>query len=205
MSKRKGVSLEDKRKRMLELFYEKKDVFQLKELEKLGPAEKGVIAQSVKDVVQALVDDGYVDSEKIGTSVYFWAFPSKATQTWKRKISDLESKLEELTKQKDTITNDAKRAKLDREDTEERDELIKKALELKVERDKLVKLVEQYKDSDPDVIKQEQKDIETAKCAGNRWTDNVFSVCSWLKQKFNMDQEALSKQFGIPEDFDYLP
>ena len=30
---------------------------------------------SVKDVVTSLVDDGMVDTEKIGTSVYFWAFP----------------------------------------------------------------------------------------------------------------------------------
>lgn len=42
--------------------------FQLKELEKLGP-KKGVISQSVKDVVQTLVDDDLVLKDKIGTSV----------------------------------------------------------------------------------------------------------------------------------------
>lgn len=31
--------------------------------------------QSVKDVVQNLVDDGLVDTDKIGTSVYYWSFP----------------------------------------------------------------------------------------------------------------------------------
>lgn len=41
---------------------------QLKELEKLGP-RKGVISQSVKDVVQSLVDDDLVLKDKIGTSV----------------------------------------------------------------------------------------------------------------------------------------
>ena len=41
---------------------------QLKELEKLGP-KKGVITQSVKDVVQSLVDDDLVLKDKIGTSV----------------------------------------------------------------------------------------------------------------------------------------
>ena len=35
---------------------------------------------SVKDILQSLVDDGMVDTDKIGTSVYFWAFPSKAGQ-----------------------------------------------------------------------------------------------------------------------------
>ena len=34
---------------------------------------------SVKDVLQSLVDDGMVDSDRIGTSNYFWAFPSKAS------------------------------------------------------------------------------------------------------------------------------
>ena len=35
-------------------------------------------SMSVKDVLQSLVDDNIVDSERIGTSNYFWAFPSKA-------------------------------------------------------------------------------------------------------------------------------
>ena len=35
---------------------------------------------SVKEILTSLVDDAMVDTEKIGTSVYFWAFPSKASQ-----------------------------------------------------------------------------------------------------------------------------
>ncbi len=35
---------------------------------------------TVKDVLMSLVYDGIVDTDKIGTSVYFWAFPSKAGQ-----------------------------------------------------------------------------------------------------------------------------
>jgi len=35
---------------------------------------------SVKDILTSLVDDGMVDTDKIGTSVYFWAFPGKARQ-----------------------------------------------------------------------------------------------------------------------------
>lgn len=75
MSKRKGVSFEEKRIRLLQLFYERKEFFTLKELEKIAAKEKGIVAQAVKDVLQTLVDDGLVRSEKIGTSVYFWTFP----------------------------------------------------------------------------------------------------------------------------------
>ncbi|KAJ8448333.1 hypothetical protein Cgig2_021961 [Carnegiea gigantea] len=49
----------------------------LKELEKLGP-KKGVISQSVKDVIQSLVDDDLVLKDKIGSSIYFWSLPSTA-------------------------------------------------------------------------------------------------------------------------------
>lgn len=38
----------------------------------------GLASMSVKEVVQSLVDDGMIDTERIGTSNYFWAFPSKA-------------------------------------------------------------------------------------------------------------------------------
>ncbi|KAK4391757.1 Meiotic nuclear division protein 1 [Sesamum angolense] len=67
-SKKRGLSLDEKREKMLQIFYESQDFFLLKELEKLGP-KKGVITQSVKDVVQSLVDDDLVFKDKIGTSV----------------------------------------------------------------------------------------------------------------------------------------
>ena len=74
MSKR-GLSLEEKRTRMLAIFHDSKDVFTLKDLEKIAPKEKGITLQSVKDVVQSLVDDNMVSSDLIGSSTYFWSFP----------------------------------------------------------------------------------------------------------------------------------
>lgn len=79
--KKKGLSFEEKRKRLCEIFLEKKDFFQLKELEKMGPKLKGIVSQSVKEVLQSLVDDDLVVCEKIGTSNYFWSFPSAVLQT----------------------------------------------------------------------------------------------------------------------------
>ena len=38
---KKGLSLEEKRKKMMEIFYESKDVYLLKDLEKVAPKLKG--------------------------------------------------------------------------------------------------------------------------------------------------------------------
>ena len=90
---KKGLSMEEKRKRMMEIFYESKDVFLLKDIEKIAPKNKGITSMSVKDVLMSLVHDGLVDTDKIGTSVYFWAFPSKASQARKRKLENAENNL----------------------------------------------------------------------------------------------------------------
>jgi hypothetical protein len=50
-------------------------------------------AMSVKEVLQSLVDDGMVDCERIGTSNYYWAFPSKALHARKRKLEALNSQV----------------------------------------------------------------------------------------------------------------
>ncbi|KAI0309803.1 Mnd1 family-domain-containing protein [Amylostereum chailletii] len=73
----RGLSIAEKRAKMLEIFHETKDFFQLKELEKLGQ-KKGVVSQTVKDVVAELVSDGLVKSDKVGSSNFFWSFPSQA-------------------------------------------------------------------------------------------------------------------------------
>lgn len=41
----------------------------------MAPKLKGIVANSVKDVIQKLLDDALIDSDKIGTSVYYWSFP----------------------------------------------------------------------------------------------------------------------------------
>jgi transcription initiation factor IIE alpha subunit len=50
---------------------------------------KGVVSQSVKDVIDALVSDGLVHAEKIGTSNYYWAFASAALKSKETQLLDL--------------------------------------------------------------------------------------------------------------------
>ncbi|XP_069487400.1 meiotic nuclear division protein 1 homolog isoform X2 [Ambystoma mexicanum] len=179
MSKKRGLSVEEKRTRMMEIFFETKDVFQLKDLEKIAPKEKGITSMSVKEILQSLVDDAMVDTERIGTSNYFWAFPSKALHARKRKLESLETQ-------------------------EERAALAKELAALRQQKEQLQSEVEKYKECDPDVVEEIRQANKIAKEAVNRWTDNIFSVKSWAKRKFGFEESKIDKTFGIPEDFDYI-
>uniref|UniRef100_A0A2K5BXI4 Mnd1 HTH domain-containing protein n=1 Tax=Aotus nancymaae TaxID=37293 RepID=A0A2K5BXI4_AOTNA len=112
MSKKKGLSAEEKRTCMMEMFFETKDIFQLKDLEKIAPKEKGITSMSVKEVLQSLVDDGMVDCERIGTSNYYWAFPGKA-------LHALESQLSEGSQRHASLQKSTEKAKIGRCETEE--------------------------------------------------------------------------------------
>ena len=113
------MSLEDKREMILTIFHETKvgwgalsswhpahrscltgvrceplqDVYVLKDVEKLA-SKRGVVLQSVKDVLQGLVDDDLVKQEKIGVSNFFWSFPSDAAVKLRGDQERLERRLQ---------------------------------------------------------------------------------------------------------------
>ncbi|XP_069834812.1 meiotic nuclear division protein 1 homolog [Dendropsophus ebraccatus] len=204
MSKKRGLSVDEKRTKMMEIFFETRDVFQLKDLEKIAPKQKGITSMSVKDVLQSLVDDGMVDSERIGTSNYFWAFPSKALHVRKRKLETLESQFSESSQKKKQLDQSVQKAKVGRQDTEERTRLAEELASLRQQREQLTAELEKYKECDPDVIDEIRKTNQVAKEAVNRWTDNIFSVKSWAKKKFGFEESKIDKTFGIPEELDYI-
>ena len=97
MAPKKGVSFDDKRLRLLEIFA-RAEVFTLKEIEKIGSKEKGIVEQTIKDVLQTLVDDALVETDKIGAGNFYWALPSKAGNSRRSQISKLQSGLDQGTK-----------------------------------------------------------------------------------------------------------
>ncbi|XP_061882049.1 meiotic nuclear division protein 1 homolog [Entelurus aequoreus] len=204
MSKKKGLSLEEKRSRMMEIFFETKDVFQLKDIEKIAPKTKGIAPMTVKDVLQSLVDDNMVDCERVGTSNYFWAFPSKALHARELRLEELQKQVLEAQQRKSSLQNAVGKAKEGREDTNERSALLKELQALKDEQIQLHTELDKYKECDPEVVEQMRKSNGVAKEAVSRWTDNVFAIKSWTKKKFAFDDSRINKAFGIPEDFDYM-
>uniref|UniRef100_A0A5K3FC65 Meiotic nuclear division protein 1 homolog n=1 Tax=Mesocestoides corti TaxID=53468 RepID=A0A5K3FC65_MESCO len=203
MSKKRGLSLEEKREKMTEFFHEKKDFFTLKELERLCPKEKGIPSMTVKDVLMSLVYDGIVDTDKIGTSVYFWAFPSKAGQNRRKKIEDLRNELSQTESRLQSVLRALSEAKVGKEDTVDRVETISTLGANESLLQELNNELSQLQKYHPDRLHAVQSQTKTATESANRWTDNIFQVTCWAKEKFGVDESTLLKQFRVPENFDY--
>ncbi|MEJ1275528.1 hypothetical protein NN561_006425 [Cricetulus griseus] len=132
---------------MMEIFFETKDVFQLKDLEKLASKEKGITAMSVKVVLQSLVDDGMIDCERIGTSNYYWAF-SKQSQGMK----GLTFQLWEGSQRHANLQKSIEKARIGWQETDEQAMLTKELSSFRNQREQLKAEVEKYRECGPRVV-----------------------------------------------------
>ncbi|KAI9237640.1 hypothetical protein MVEG_02213 [Podila verticillata NRRL 6337] len=202
---RKGLSAADKRTKLLELFHESGTFHKLQELEKTAPKLKGIVQQSVKDVLQSLVDDGLVTVEKIGTSNYYWSFPSDVQQKKNAKLKQLREEFAKLEATSAELESRIRLAKSGREDNDQREELLVKLAEAETLDKELQTELKRYADSDPTLLEAQKKYSQVAKEAVNKWTENIFVFQSYCVNKFNVDRQELNKNFGISEDMDTLP
>ncbi|WOK97924.1 meiotic nuclear division protein [Canna indica] len=190
MSKKRGLSLEEKREQMLQIFYESQDFFLLKELEKLG-LKKGVISQSVKDVVQSLVDDDQVLKDKIGTSVYFWSLPSCTGNQLRNTRSKLESDIASCRKRFAELIEQRDNLKKGREESDEREAALEELKIVEIRHKKIKEELACYADNDPAAVEQMKDAIVVAHGAANRWTDNIFTLQQWCSTNFPQAREQL--------------
>lgn len=231
MSKRK-LSMDEKRVRMKELFAEtvkkephslhsisfihsfhnlvspsyssQKDVFTLKELQRIAPKEKGIISQSVEDVLKSLVDDGDVQTDKIGLSNYFWAFPSQGIALKRAKLAASEREQAEAEERAAEQRKAHERLAAGREDSERRSTLLEALRGLRERRERAAAEIAQYAENDPDLLEALRRDAKRAEEGANRWTDNIFILKKYCADKFGLPGEDFLKSFGLPAEFDYV-
>lgn len=72
---------------------------------------QGVVAQTVKEVVEELCADGLVCQDKIGTSNYFWSFPSQGLIVRRKKLDTLDASINAKKRRRDEL--DEEQAKLE--------------------------------------------------------------------------------------------
>jgi len=204
MSGKRGLSLEDKRAKVLEVFHETKSVFQLKEVEKLA-GKKGVTFQSIKDVVQSLVDDDLVHQEKIGQTNYLWSFPSEASVKIENAIKAEKSRYEDAKRLKAELVTVLEEAKAARDDADETREKLKGLEELSAREGELMDRLRELEGCDSIRFASICAAIQPARDAANRWLDNIENLKDWTKRKFDgKDQEVedFFSENGLKEDME---
>ncbi|KIK67428.1 hypothetical protein GYMLUDRAFT_69613 [Collybiopsis luxurians FD-317 M1] len=198
----RGLSADEKRVKLLELFHETKDFYQLKELEKLAPKMKGIVSQSVKEVLQLLVDDGLVQGDKIGSSNFFWSFPSHQGAVIQGRVNAAKETKASLSAQLSEIQQSIDKEKSMRAESETRTMSLAKLQSLKKELASLDDELLAYGACDPTKIEETKRAITLGKEAAIRWTENYLALLSHFTRTTQVSAEEIRKYLEIDEEYE---
>jgi len=91
-----------------------------------------------------------------------------------------------------------------REDTEERATKMARLEELQNKNSELKTELKKYIEFDPELIEDMEQDIQEARDAANRWTDNILTLRKWCSESFGIDETAFNANFAVPEELEYV-
>ncbi|KAJ7218067.1 meiotic nuclear division protein 1, partial [Mycena pura] len=193
----RGLSAEEKRVKLLEIFHES-----LKELEKLGPKLKGIVSQSVKEVLQSLVDDGLVQSDKIGASNFFWSFPSQRGAIMQGRLAQQKEMRAGLETQQKELRAQIEAEGAARVDSASRRERLETLAQLKKKHVALVNELEAYGACDPVKVEERRRAVTLGKEAAIRWTENYSMLLSHFTRQYGVDAEEIRRHLGVEETYE---
>lgn len=163
-------------------------MFNEKDLTRICAKEKGVVAQSVMDVLKEEMD-GMYDSDMLGSSKIYWSL--KSTESHRRKARR-QNVMDEI----DKVSADIRALKKRKQDSEEeaangmsereRGDCEHKKASLLKQKEALVTALGSCVDSA--YYSSLQQVSTTAFDAANRWTDNIFVARSYMESKLNVEK-----------------
>mmetsp|Transcript_17881 Transcript_17881/g.53832 ORF Transcript_17881/g.53832 Transcript_17881/m.53832 type:complete len:208 (+) Transcript_17881:116-739(+) len=206
MPVKRGLSLEEKRAKLLEVFHETKDVFVLKDIEKLG-SKKGIVSQSIPEVLQSLCDDDLVHKERIGASNYFWSFPGEAAAKLESAVARAKEQGEALRAEEQSFRTQLGASLAAQPDAAKLAPKVQELKELEARKAKAKAALEQYAECDPDRFRALETGSQTAREHANVWLDNIECLRGFLKKQNEGrgdDIDDFFQQQGVSKDMDWL-
>ncbi|CBY20437.1 unnamed protein product [Oikopleura dioica] len=203
---KRGMSMEEKCDAALDWIRKQKSFFHMKDLEKILPKAKGITPMSVKDVIQSLVDDDRLMTEKVGSSSFYWCFDSQLVNSLDSSTTKLKVELAQLNAETKTKADKLKFFKDNDEDiSEEELQILKNELKSLIDEEaRLQKECEASKKFTPEYLEKLDNDKQICVDGVNRWTDNIWNVTSFVKKRDPTKAKEMAKHFGVPDDMDYV-
>ncbi|EIM82909.1 meiotic nuclear division protein 1 [Stereum hirsutum FP-91666 SS1] len=163
---------------------------------------KGIVSQSVKEVLQSLVDDGLVQTDKVGSSNFFWSFPSERGAIMQNRLDTAKETQVTNQKQLEEIKTSIEVEKSARNDTPERAAALDKLATVKKQISDLETELQAYGACDPAKVDEKKRAVTLAKEAAFRWTDNYSILFQHFTRQSMVEGDDIRKYLEIGEDYE---
>ena len=182
MKKKKGLSLEDKRQILMSLFKKGGSFYHYKEIEKHCTQNK-ISYMIVKDLLKGIVGDNLVETEKIGSSAYYWSLPNRVYDALKQQKEREKQVFENLTNDINNVNKKIEDSKAMRIEDEKRKKNKEKMAELNEVINENLKILKDFEDKDPDKYEKYKDIVKKTDRLDEFWIDNIWSLHQWMRSK----------------------
>ncbi len=149
----------------------------------------------MKEYVQALVDDGKLRVEKIGSGNWYWCFPADEVNEKTRVLDGLKAEHEKLERNTTDLEEKVEEVKKGREDHGDggrgRDELMERLRELEMQVSALKKEEQGFLDAGVGGVERIKGEIEIWKKEAEMWTDGLHILEQYLERMTGGDRETI--------------
>ncbi|KAK4538571.1 hypothetical protein CDCA_CDCA18G4596 [Cyanidium caldarium] len=204
MSRKRGLCFDEKRTRLLEIFTETSEFYTLKELEKVAPKSKGITLQSVKEVLQCLVDDDLVNMDKCGVNTIYWCLPSESVQKKRHRLAAIERAVADKKALQQRLQEQVAEARRGREASAHREQVLERLQALDQQWSAREAELQELRRCDPEHLDALVRETATLKERANRWTDNLYTVRAYVRDQFGVQLEVFDEQFGTERALQYV-
>ncbi|KAH8920407.1 hypothetical protein BT69DRAFT_1245424 [Atractiella rhizophila] len=156
---------------------------------------------TIKEILQSLVDDGLVFSEKIGTSNYFWSYPSAAAISVKNALEASRKEVVDVGKSREAVRKELSEMLKVKEEGEERTMLLEAWKSKNLEERRLKLELDKFTETTPEDYGSREKLLSEVKGAAERWTEYTDCIFSWLGS-LGIATNEVRQNFQIAEDFE---
>ena len=182
MKKKKGLSLEDKRQILLKLFKGSGSFYHYKDIEKHCTQNK-ISFMLVKDLLAGITADNLLETEKIGSSAFYWSLPNRV---YDAKLKQLEREKTNIENAKNEINNLDQKIednKAIRVDNDERKKNLEELAELESQKKEYLKVLKDFENKDPEKYEKYINTTKNMSQLNDLWVDNIFTIEQWMKIK----------------------
>ena len=182
MKKKKGLSLEDKRQILLKLFKGSGSFYHYKDIEKHCTQNK-ISFMLVKDLLAGITDDNLLETEKIGSSAFYWSLPNRV---YDAKLKQLEREKTNIENAKNEINNLDQKIednKAIRVENDERKKNLEELAELENQKKEYLKVLKDFENKDPEKYEKYINTTKNMSQLNDLWVDNIFTIEQWMKIK----------------------
>eukprot|EP01133_Synstelium_polycarpum_P015013 gene15013-17755_t len=178
------------------------DVYSSKDVENAASEATGLNKIQVSETMKLLIEDGVVQTDKIGAGNFYWAFSSYEFDSKSHQKATLASDIEDIKERIAQEKEKIQKLQSGRVETDERKSQLEKLADLQEQTKQLKEELGNY--GDVETIELMKKELKIAVLGANRNTDNIDCLRAFCDKKYNIQREDFNKNFQIDPNMDYL-